>query len=138
MLAPLFFVSHTVNYDCRYRPGWSNCGSESPMKRWNVINRIIYLAIALGGAFALVCVFWPQYKKYEHFQHQESDLKEKITREEKTIKDLMRQQERFVNDPTFVERIAHEAGMVKSNETLFTFVDSQPNAVSSARDIDKQ
>ena len=46
----------------------------------------------------------------------------------KKISDLKNRQERFKNDPEFVERTAREMGMLKPNEVVFKFTNKTSNA----------
>ncbi len=91
------------------------------------------MTLAAVFALGLLLMFWPKYHQYMEYQRRERDLAEEIRIEEETIKRLKRYQERFPADSQFVERIAHDAGMVRSNEVIYTFVpDPQPDAPAGA------
>ncbi|OGV47029.1 MAG: hypothetical protein A2X46_07615 [Lentisphaerae bacterium GWF2_57_35] len=72
-------------------------------------------------------MFWPQIRQQQELQRKEAILEEDIRLEEEMIKHLKVQQERLRSDPRFVEKIAREElGYAKPDETIFKFVDDEP------------
>lgn len=49
-----------------------------------------------------------------------------IQEEEECIKQYKIKQSKFPNDKVFVQQLAHELGMAKSNEVLISFTDEKP------------
>ncbi len=90
-------------------------------KYWNLINRIVLAAVGIMAGVGIVLAFTPKVKQMQTYQntvdsHQRSiDL---TVSEEHETKDNIR---RFKNDPVFVERVAHEVGYARKDETIFHF-----------------
>ncbi len=93
------------------------------MSYWSAIYRSAWVALSILFAVGVLCMFWPQFRQHQEYQRREAQLQDEIRLEQDIIQHLRRQQERFKNDPWFVEHVAHELGMAKPNETIFKFVD---------------
>ena len=101
---------------------------------WDWIYRLSWVGVVILCILILLSIFLPQIQKYRRYQDRIDELTTNIRREEEGIKFLKRQQELFAKSPRFVERLAHEIGMVKSNEVLFTFdSDSAPRIGAKQR-----
>ena len=96
-----------ISWDAVYKGAWA----------------VLISLLIIGG----VCMFIPKLQEYRRYQSTAAKLAEDTRQEEEIIKHLKMQQERFRTDPRFVEFVAHEMGMVKSNETIFTFIDDLPD-----------
>jgi cell division protein FtsB len=68
-------------------------------------------------------MFVPLIQEDREYQRRESDLREQIRADEERVRELREKQARFQSDPAFVERVAHEIGLVKQDEVIFRFVD---------------
>ncbi|HNR94031.1 MAG TPA: septum formation initiator family protein [Kiritimatiellia bacterium] len=96
------------------------------MISWDAVYKgawVVLIALLIAGS---VLMFIPKLQEYRRYQQTAAKLEEESRHEEEIIKHLKMQQERFRTDPRFVEFVAHEMGMVKSNETIFTFIDDLP------------
>jgi cell division protein FtsB len=102
------------------------------MSYWQVIYKSSWVALGVLFAIGIVCVFWPQVQQHREYQRHEAELQAEIELEKEITAHLKRQQERFQNDPRFVEHVAHELGMAKPNETIFKFVPDEPETGESA------
>ena len=96
------------------------------MDNWQTIYRSAWIILGVVLVIGGVCVFWPPIRQYREYQRRETELAEEKQLEEELIKHLKIQQQRFQNDPRFVEQVAYDLGLVKPNETLFKFVDDKP------------
>ncbi len=97
------------------------------MNFWVMLYRIGWIALGILFCVAVTAMFLPQIKRYQDLRHTESTLQEDIRLEEEMLNHLKKQQERLQTDPRFVEKIAREElGYAKTNETVFKFVDDEP------------
>ena len=97
------------------------------MNVWVLIYRIGWIALAVLIIIGVGSMFWPQIRQHQELQKREAALAEDIRLEEEMIKHLREQQERLRSDPRFVEKIAREElGYAKPDETIFKFVDDEP------------
>ncbi len=98
------------------------------MNFWVIVYRFAGVALGILLAVAVMVMFVPQYQQYRAFQAREAALLDEIRLEEEMLNTLRLKQERFRNEPRYVERIAHEVGLAKPDETIFRFVDDPPPA----------
>lgn len=93
---------------------------------WTILGVLILLGIGYA--------FYPPIRHFHELQRKESRLQEQIRTEEETLRHIQKKEERLLNDPRFVEKIAREElGLAKPGETVFKFVDSPTTSTSSAR-----
>ena len=93
---------------------------------WTILGVLILLGIGYA--------FYPPIRHFHELQRKESRLQEQIRTEEETLRHIQKKEERLLNDPRFVEKIAREElGLAKPGETVFKFVDSPTASTSSAR-----
>lgn len=69
----------------------------------------------------LVCVFLPKCHGLRELQRKKAVLQEENRDIDQATKDLRVKRERFKSDPAFVERVARETGMVRTDEVVFQF-----------------
>lgn len=96
------------------------------MISWETVYKATWTILIALLVVVGISMFIPKIREYREYQRRAAKLEESTRHEEEMIKHLKMQQERFRTDPRFVEYIAHEMGMVKSNETVFTFIDDLP------------
>lgn len=96
------------------------------MSHWVVIYRFAWITLTLLVLIGIGFMFMPLVQQDREAQRREATLKEEIRMDEERIRQLKIQQERFETDPAFVERIAHEMGLARPDETIFRFVDDPP------------
>lgn len=97
-------------------------------KYWNLINRIVLIAIVIMAGVGVVLAFTPKVKQLQAYQETYDSLQQRI---EVTVADeneLKEKQRRFLSDPDFVERVAHEVGYARKDETIFHFTDENRNS----------
>ncbi len=92
------------------------------MSYWSSIYRFVWLALGALVLIGMGFMFVPLIHQDREYHRRESTLREEIRHDEERIRELRLKQERFQSDPAFVERIAHEMGLAKPDETLFRFV----------------
>ncbi len=93
------------------------------MSYWTVINRFVWVALAVLVLVGMGFMFVPLINQDRELQRRESALQEEIRLDQERVRELQLKQERFRSDPAFIERIAHELGLAKPNETVFRFID---------------
>jgi cell division protein FtsB len=104
------------------------------MNIWVLIYRIGWISLAILFIVAVTSMFVPQIRQYHELRKRETALKEEIQLEEEMLRHLKLQQERLRTDPRFVEKIAREEfGLAKPGETVFKFVDEEPQTKPSGR-----
>ncbi len=91
------------------------------MSYWTFIYRLAWTMLAVllltGSAF----IFVPRYQELQELQRRETALLDQIRQKEEILRSLRIKQERFENDPEFVERIAHDIGMARPNEVIYRY-----------------
>ncbi len=95
------------------------------MNHWSLIYRFVWIALAVLLLAGMGFMFVPLIQQDREFQRREAQLTETIEQHEQEIRQLRIKQERFQTDPDFVERIAHDMGLIKPNEFIFRFVDEE-------------
>lgn len=91
------------------------------MNFWKLIYKSASVALGVLMLIALAAVFWPKWKEYRNYEQRREEARRQIQEEEERYLHLKTQQERFRTDPRFVEQVAHDLGMAKTNEVLFKF-----------------
>lgn len=93
------------------------------MNIWTAIYRISWITLGILIVVGILSMFWPQYRQYKEYQRREAILLEELREEQALLQALKEKQERFQSDPRFVERLAHDMGLVKPDESIFKFMD---------------
>jgi cell division protein FtsB len=75
-------------------------------------------ALVVAGVFYM---FTPKVRAVGEHQRKKAALIAENRALEDAVRDRRNKRERFASDPEFVERTAHEAGLVKSDEVVFKF-----------------
>ena len=99
------------------------------MSHWTWIYRFLWIALGVLILAGMGFMFGPLIQQDRAYQSRESALRERIRADEERIRTLRMKQERFETDPAFVERIAHDLGLAKPDETIFRFIDEEPPPV---------
>lgn len=94
------------------------------MSYWIKIYRIAWCVLALIALVTLVFLFLPKVRKYRELQGERVEKREQNSEKKEAIQDLRTKQEKFRNDPGFIEHTARGIGMAKSDETIFRFTNS--------------
>ena len=90
-------------------------------KYWNLINRIVLIAVILMAGVGVVLAFTPKVKQLKEYQSRHDALQQRIDVTVAAEQELKEKQRRFQTDPEFVEKVAHEVGYARSDETIFHF-----------------
>ncbi|MFT5496912.1 MAG: cell division protein FtsB [Kiritimatiellia bacterium] len=94
------------------------------MKYWDKIVTISWISLTVCIVTAgLLLIFMPELREYNLNNTTINVLEEDIAKQEADYQQLHKKQERFKKDPSYVEQIAHEMGMVYSHETIYKFTD---------------
>jgi len=97
---------------------------------WTAIYRAAVVA-AFGLLLAVAAIgIVPKWKAMQDYRKRKEDLEREIAIEEELTKLLRQKQERFRTDPRFVERIARDLGLARSNEILYR-ITREPMPVSA-------
>lgn len=91
------------------------------MNFWKLIYKSAWVALGVLAVIGLAMLFWPKWKEYRGYEQRREEARRQIEEEEERYLHLKTQQERFRTDPRFVEQVAHDLGMAKTNEVLFKF-----------------
>lgn len=97
------------------------------MSIWVIIHRIS-AALILGVVIVWAgSIFYPKFKMIHELGNKQNQLEEKIDADEEILRHLREKQQRLLNDPRFVEKIAREElGLAKPGEVVYKFTDD-PN-----------
>ena len=90
-------------------------------KYWNLINRIVLGAIGIMALVGVVLAFGPKVRQMKSYQATRDTLQQRIDETVAAEKELKNKQQRFLADPTYVERVAHEVGYACKDETIYHF-----------------
>ena len=90
-------------------------------KYWNLINRVVLVAISVMAVGGIVLAFTPKVKQIRAYQNTRDVLQQRVDVTTAAEKDLKEKQHRFRTDPSYVERVAHEVGYARKGEMIFHF-----------------
>ena len=87
---------------------------------------IVFVALVI---VAIVCMFLPKIRQNQERQRKLTILEDENRAKEDMVKQLQSQQDRFLSDPRYVERVAREElGKAKAGETIYRFTERKTNA----------
>ena len=92
-------------------------------KYWNLINRMVLLAISVMAGVGIVLAFTPKIRQIRVYQDTRDQLQQRIDVTLAAERDLKEKQHRFQSDPRFVERVAHEVGYARKDEMIYHFTE---------------
>ena len=99
------------------------------MNVWLTIYRgatIVFVAMVI---VAIVSLFLPKIRQNQERQRKLTVLEDENRAKEDMIKQLQSQQDQFLSDSRYVERVAREElGKAKAGETIFRFTERKTNA----------
>ena len=98
------------------------------MNYWVAIYRFAWLMLAVLLVIGLTCVFVPKCNELRQLQKRKAAIEQENRATDSLTRELRQKQERFKNEPAYVERVAHDMGMVKENEIVFKFTNSNAQA----------
>ena len=90
-------------------------------KYWNLINRIVLIAIVIMAGVGVVLAFTPKVRQLQTYQETYDQLQHRIDQTVESEQELKEKQRRFQSDPEFVEKVAHEVGYARKDEIIFHF-----------------
>ena len=88
-----------------------------------MIFRFLYTVLAIAVLTGLLMLLLPVIKNTSDLRGRKQTMENEIADKEARIQELKAKQDRFVNDPDFVEHTARALGMVAPDETVYTFED---------------
>ena len=83
----------------------------------SVLTVCVLFLIVIGG----LVMIYPNYRRSESLKRENAALQETIDRKKREIATLRENQQRFRDDPDFVEMIARQNRRVFPGELVFTF-----------------
>ena len=90
------------------------------------------MAVLLG--IAAVAMVLPKCNERRELRRRKTELLEENLRLANSTRELTERHERFAKEPAFVERVAKESGMIKSDEIVFRYSnDPSGEAMAPAR-----
>lgn len=90
-------------------------------KYWNLINRIVLVAIFIMAGFGIVLAFTPKVRQMQDYQKKRDSLQQRLDAEIDLENEYILKRRRMATDRDFVERIAHEVGYAHKGEVIFHF-----------------
>ena len=98
------------------------------MNLWLTIYRLACAAFAVILIVVVVALFLPKVRQARERARRAAVIEEENRAKEELTKQLRQQQERFMSDPKYVERVAREElGKAKPGETIFRFSEKKTN-----------
>jgi cell division protein FtsB len=95
------------------------------MTVFQIIYRTSLIVIAIAILTALGMILVPVINNANELRSEKASLEEEIAKKEERIRQLKSYQDRFVNDPDFVEHTARELGLITPGETVYEFEDKR-------------
>lgn len=94
------------------------------MSIWVIVHRVS-AALIVGVVLVWAgSIFYPKFKMASELADKQTQLEQKISADEEILKHLRDKQQRLLNDPRFVEKIAREElGLAKPGEVVYKFED---------------
>ena len=90
------------------------------MKYWDRIVTISWISLTVViVAAGRMLSFLPEFREYKENKETVAELEADIAVEEANYQTYHKKRERFKTDPSYVEQVAHEQGMVYPNETIY-------------------
>ena len=90
------------------------------------VATIVFVALVI---VAVVSLFLPKIRQNQERQRKLTVLEEENRAKEDMVKQLQSQQDQFLSDSQYVERVARkELGKAKAGETIFRFTERKTNA----------
>lgn len=103
------------------------------MSYWDKIKNGVWVLCTVTILAALMVIFVPEYQRYRRNMDTLLTLQDDYKAKELELQRLKDHQKRFKTDAAFVEKIAHEQGMVKPGQVLFKFADPEGNTLPADR-----
>ena len=98
------------------------------MNLWLIIYRLACVIFAIMLVIVIIALFLPKVRQAQERQRKAAVIEEQNRAREKMTKQLRENQEQFVSDPKYVERVAREElGKAKPGETIFRFIEKKTN-----------
>ncbi len=102
------------------------------MNFWLAVYRIAMAALVAVVIIAVISLFLPKLRQNQERQRKITVLEEENRARESQTKQLQRQQDLFLSDPKYVERVAREElGKARSGEIIYRFNDNKTNVLRS-------
>ncbi len=96
------------------------------MSLWVLVHRISATVIIVVGLIWTASLFYPKFKQASDLASRQRAIEEEIRHDEEVLAHLRDKQQRLLNDPRFVEKIAREElGLAKHGEIIFKFDDDR-------------
>lgn len=89
------------------------------MNYFSIIIRFALAILIVAAVAGLLLLFFPKYRSLEYLHKQRGARATEIRELETEIAELETNQRQFRSNPDFVERVARESGMVKTNEFVY-------------------
>ena len=81
------------------------------------------VAISVMAVVGIVLAFTPKVKQIRAYQQTRDELQQRIEVTVAGVRELKEKQRRFLSDPGYVERVAHEVGYARGDEVIYHFTE---------------
>lgn len=86
-----------------------------------ILSRFVIAIVIALTVLGATCIFIPKINQLGDLKRRRDQYQQRIERTQSSIREIQTQQERFRNDPEFVERTARHARLVRPDETVYIF-----------------
>ncbi len=94
------------------------------MDYWKTIYKYSGILLAFLIIIGIICVFAPKCHRITELQKTKASFEQKNGATEREILEIKSKRDRFTSDPAFVERTARDIGMIKPDEIMYKFTNS--------------
>ena len=82
---------------------------------------MVLVAVVVMAGIGILLAFAPKVRQMQGYQQTRDTLQQRIDVTLAAEKELKEKQRRFMTDPEFVEKVAHEVGYARQDETIYHF-----------------
>ena len=90
-------------------------------KYWNLINRIVIVAILAMTVIGATLLFAPKVQQMQMYKERLASKQRSCKLQREISNEFAKKSRRLNTDREFAERVAHEIGYAKPNEIIFHF-----------------
>lgn len=100
------------------------------MNHWVRIYRLALLVLVIVATAVAVLVFMPRFNRLDRMRKTRDGMELECRATEAAIAEIQEKQKKFASEPDFVEYTARKQGLVRPDETVFKFTNTDARAIT--------